>query len=223
MFEGLVEIVTSPYWKSTLPFVYKGLKLTIYITFVGVFFGFIIGSIAGLARLSKSKIIYGIATVYIELIRGTPIIVQALVLYFAVSQNLGINLDAVTAGIVVIAVNAGAYIAEVVRGGVESIDKGQMEAGRSIGLSSSQTMRYIIWPQAIKRMIPPLGNQFIISLKDTSILAIISVTEVTFIMRMYVSTTGNTFEPYVMLCLAYLVITIPAMLILRQIERRLDV
>ncbi|WP_096187584.1 amino acid ABC transporter permease [Evansella halocellulosilytica] len=223
MFDGLIELAQSPHWKGTLPFIAKGLQLTLYITFVGVFIGFIIGSFTGLARLSKNKIIYGSATVYIELVRGTPILVQALFLYFAVADAFGINLDAVTAGVIAIAINAGAYIAEIVRGGVESIDKGQMEAGRSIGLSSAQTMRYIIWPQAFKRMIPPLGNQFIISLKDTSIFAIISIGEVTYLMRQYVSTTAQTFEPYVMLCLAYLIITIPAMLILRKIERRLDV
>ncbi|MBU9714900.1 amino acid ABC transporter permease [Evansella tamaricis] len=223
MFDGLIDLINSPHWGNTLPFIRRGLALTLYITFVGVFFGFIIGALAGFARLSKNKIIYGVATVYIELIRGTPILVQALFLYFAISQSFGINFQAVTAGIIAIAVNAGAYIAEIVRGGVESIDKGQKEAGRSIGLSSSQTMRYIIWPQAFKRMIPPLGNQFIISLKDTSIFAIISVGEVTFLLRQYVSSTAVTFEPYVMLSLAYLVITIPAMLILRAIERRLDV
>ncbi|MBU9724327.1 amino acid ABC transporter permease [Bacillus alkalicola] len=218
-----MELINSQHWGNTLPFIRRGLALTLYITLVGVLIGFFIGTITGIARLSKNKLIYALATIYIELIRGTPILVQALVLYFSISQTFGINLDAVTAGIVAIAINAGAYIAEIVRGGVESIDKGQMEAGRSIGLSSTQTMRYIIWPQAFKRMIPPLGNQFIISLKDTSIFAIISVGEVTFLMRQYVSSTAATFEPYVMLCLAYLIITIPAMLILRMIERRLDV
>ncbi|UTR11594.1 MULTISPECIES: amino acid ABC transporter permease [Evansella] len=220
---GFIDILNSPHWANTLPFIWRGLQLTLYITFVGVAIGFVIGSFVGLARLSKNKVVYGIATVYIELIRGTPILVQALVLYFAIADTFGINFTATTAGIIAIAINAGAYIAEIVRGGVESIDKGQMEAGRSIGLSSAQTMRYIIWPQAFKRMIPPLGNQFIISLKDTSIFAIISLGEVTFLMRQYVSTTATTFEPYVMLCLAYLVITIPAMIILRTIERRLDV
>ncbi|ADU32368.1 amino acid ABC transporter permease [Evansella cellulosilytica] len=223
MVDSLIEFFTHPDWAGALPLLLRGLQMTLYVTLIGIFFGFIIGTFVGIARLSKSKIIYGLATIYIELIRGTPIIVQAIVLYFAVSQNIGINLNAPTAGIVAIAINAGAYISEIVRGGVQSIDKGQMEAGRSLGLSSRQTMRYIIWPQAFKRMIPPLGNQFIISLKDTSVFAIISLQEVTFLMRMYVSSSANTLQPYIMLCLAYLIITIPAMLILRRIERRLDV
>ncbi|MFA9559903.1 amino acid ABC transporter permease [Evansella sp. AB-rgal1] len=222
MIETLTDIFTSRHWQGTLPFIWRGLQLTLYITFVGVIVGFFLGTAAGLARLSKSKIIYGLATIYIELVRGTPILVQALFLYYAIT-NFGIYFDAITAGIIAIAINAGAYIAEIVRGGVESIDKGQMEAGRSIGLSSVQTMRYIIWPQAIKRMIPPLGNQFIISLKDTSVFAIISINEVTFLMRQYASSSADTLVPYIMLCLAYLIITIPSMVILRRIERRLDV
>lgn len=223
MFENLIELFTSEHYSNALPFIWRGLQLTLLVTFTGVFFGFIIGSLVGLARLSKSKILYAIATVYIETIRGTPILVQALFLYFAVSDVFNINFNAVTAGIIAIAINAGAYIAEIVRGGVESIDKGQFEAGRSMGMNGTQTMRYIIWPQAFKRMIPPLGNQFIISLKDTSIFAIISLNEVTYLMRQYVSSTGDPFVPYIMLSMAYLVITIPSMLILRRIERRLDV
>ncbi|MFC4736792.1 amino acid ABC transporter permease [Bacillus daqingensis] len=223
MLENLQEIFSSPHYTNTLPFLWRGMQLTLLVTFVGVFIGFIIGSLIGLMRLSKNKVVYGIATVYIEAFRGTPILVQALFLYFGFSDFLGINFTAIQAGILVIALNAGAYIAEIVRGGVESIDKGQMEAGRSMGMTSTQTMRYIIWPQAFKRMIPPLGNQFIISLKDTSIFAVISLGEMTYLMRQYVSTTGDPFVPYIMLCLGYLIITIPSMVILRRVERRLDV
>ncbi|UTR15315.1 amino acid ABC transporter permease [Salipaludibacillus sp. LMS25] len=223
MLENVNDLINNPHFANSIPFIWKGLQLTLIVTFTGVIIGFIIGSIFGLARLSKNKLLYAIATIYIELVRGTPILVQALFLYFAVSDFFGINFDAVTAGIIAIAINAGAYIAEIVRGGVESIDKGQREAGRSIGLKASQTMQYIIWPQAFKRIIPPLGNQFIISLKDTSIFAVISLSEMTYLMRQYVSTTGETFAPYVMLCFGYLIITIPAMVLLRWIERRLDV
>jgi glutamine transport system permease protein len=223
MLDNFNDLINSPHFINSIPFIWRGLQLTLIVTFTGVIIGFVIGSLFGLARLSKNKFIYAIATIYIELVRGTPILVQALFLYFAVSDFFGINFDAVTAGIIAIAINAGAYIAEIVRGGVESIDKGQMEAGRSIGLNAIQTMQYIIWPQAFKRMIPPLGNQFIISLKDTSIFAVISLSEMTYLMRQYVSTTGETFVPYVMLCFGYLIITIPAMVLLRWIERRLDV
>jgi len=128
-----------------------------------------------------------------------------------------------TASIIAIALNAGAYIAEIVRGGIQSIDKGQTEAGRSVGLTSWQTMRYIVWPQALKQMIPPLGNQFIISLKDTSLFSAIAVNELLYQGKYYASSTFVYFEPYAMVAIFYMAITIPAMLILRRIERRLDV
>ncbi|MBB5172477.1 amino acid ABC transporter permease [Texcoconibacillus texcoconensis] len=223
LIEHLMELTTSPHWGGVLPYLIEGIQITLYITFIGVFFGLILGIVTGLARLSKSKIIYGLATCYIEVIRGTPILVQVLFIYFALADFFGITFDHLTAGIIAIAINAGAYVAEIVRGGVASIDKGQMEAGRSIGLSSFQTMRYIIWPQALKRMIPPLGNQFIISLKDTSLFAVISTGEAVFMGRQYVATTGVYFEPYFMMGLVYLSITIPCMIILRAYERKLDV
>src|SRR5699024_681659 len=125
-------------------------------TIVGVAIGFIIGAFTGLGRLSKNKFIIWLCTVYVEIIRGTPILVQIFFIYFGMADLLDINLDKMTASIIAIALNAGAYIAEIVRGGVQSIDEGQFEAGDSIGLTKNQTMWHIIWPQAFRRMIPPL-------------------------------------------------------------------
>ena len=196
---------------------------TLLITFVGLIFGFIIGAITGLGRLSKSKIIYGISSIYVEMIRGTPLLAQILFIYFGLSQLLDINMHKVLAAILAIALNAGAYIAEIVRGAVHSIDKGQMEAGRSIGLTKSQTLRYIIWPQAFKRMIPPLGNQFVISLKDTSLFSVIAVAEVVYQAKQFYATTFTPFQTLVDVCILYLIITIPTALMLRRVERRLDV
>ena len=158
---------------GVLPYLWEGIKLTFLITIIGVAIGFIIGAFVGLGRLSKNKLIFSICTVYVEVIRGTPILVQIFFIYFGLSDF--VNIDKLTASIMAIALNAGAYIAEIVRGGVQSIDKGQFEAGDSIGLTKAQTMWYIIWPQAFKRMIPPFGNQFIISLKDTSLFSAIAV------------------------------------------------
>lgn len=208
---------------NVIPYLVEGLKWTFIITIVGVGIGFVIGAFAGLARLSKNKILAWIAIVYIEIIRGTPLLVQILFIFFGLSALLGINLDKITASIIAISINAGAYIAEIVRGGVQSIDKGQFEAGDSIGLTKSQTMWYIIWPQAFKRMIPPLGNQFIISLKDTSLLSAIAVGEVLYMGRQYANATFSYFEVFFMVAVFYLIITIPASIILRQLERRLDV
>jgi glutamine transport system permease protein len=129
----------------------------------------------------------------------------------------------VTAGIIVIAINSGAYIAEIVRGAVQSIDKGQNEAGRSLGLNQNQTMQYIVWPQAFKRMIPPLGNQFIISIKDTSLLSVILVPELMFQGRVIASNHFNAVEIYTAVAVFYLAITLTLSYVLRYLERRLDI
>lgn len=208
---------------KVLPFIFDGLGLTVMITLVGLLFGFLLGTFAGLGRLSKKRTVFGISTVYIEVIRGTPMLAQIMFIYFGISDLTGINIDKVSAAIIAIAINAGAYIAEIVRGAVESVDDGQMEAGRSLGLTHNQTMRYIIWPQAFRRMIPALGNQFVISFKDTSLLSVIAVHEMLYQARQYYTLTFSAFEATAMLCVVYLMITIPAMLLLRKLERRLDV
>lgn len=212
---------------NALPMLLEGIKLTIVIAIAGLFFGFFLGAAAGLARTSKKKLPYGIATVYVEAIRGTPILVQALYLYFGVNQVLmqmfGWKIESVPAGILAIAINSGAYIAEIVRGAVQSIDKGQVEAGRSLGLSSFKTFYYVVWPQAFKRMIPPLGNQFIISLKDTSLFAFIAVGELLRQGQIVISATFAAFEIYTMVAVLYLAMTLTISTVLRLIEKRLDV
>ena len=212
---------------NALPLLLAGIKWTIIIAVVGLFFGFFFGAVAGLGRASKNKFIFGMATVYVEAIRGTPILVQALYLYFGVNQILqqtaGFKIESETAGIIAIAINSGAYIAEIVRGSIQSIDKGQVEAGRSLGLSSYKTFYYIVWPQAFKRMIPPLGNQFIISLKDTSLFAFIAVGELLRQGQLVVATTFAAFEIYTMVGLLYLMLTLSLSFVLRKIERRLEV
>ncbi|WP_085522301.1 amino acid ABC transporter permease [Tuberibacillus sp. Marseille-P3662] len=215
---------TSSDFIQCLPFLIPGLGMTLLITAIGLILGFVLGTIAGLGRLSKNKFLRGISSVYVEVVRGTPILAQVLFIFTVLSdQYVGFNIDKVLAAIIAITINAGAYIAEIVRGAVYSIDKGQHEAGRSLGLNPSQTMRHIIWPQAIKRMIPPLGNQFIISLKDTSLFSVIAVGELLYMGRQYYNITYSPFQTLTMVCLLYLVITIPTSLILRKIERRLDV
>jgi len=205
------------------PQLMTGLYYTLLISVLGLLLGFILGAIFGFGRVAKNKIIYGIATVYIELIRGTPVLVQAIWIYFALPLIIGVNIASITAGVIVIAINSGAYIAEIVRGAVQSIEKGQMEAGRSLGLDHGQTMRYVIWPQAFKRMIPPLGNQFIISIKDTSLLSVILVPELIFQGRLVAANHFNAVEIYTTVAVFYLVITLSLSLVLRLLERRLDI
>ncbi len=205
-----------------LPDLGTGLYYTLLISVAGLIIGFILGAIFGLGRISKNKLFYAIASLYIEVIRGTPVLVQAIWIFFALPLITGYNIPSVTAGIAVISINSGAYIAEVVRGAVESIDKGQKEAGRSLGLSHHQTMLHVIWPQAFKRMIPPLGNQFIISIKDTSLLSVILVPELMFQGRLIASNHFNAVEIYTTVAVFYLAITLTLSYILRFLERRMD-
>ncbi|QKY68646.1 amino acid ABC transporter permease [Lentibacillus sp. CBA3610] len=206
-----------------LPQLFTGLYYTLLISVVGLVIGFVLGGIFGLGRISKSKIIHGISVVYIEVIRGTPVLVQAIWIYFALPLIIQFEIGSIIAGIIVIALNSGAYIAEIVRGAVQSIDKGQMEAGRSLGLNHGQTMRYIIWPQAFKRMIPPLGNQFIISIKDTSLLSVILVPELIFQGRLIAANHFNAVEIYTTVAVFYLAITLTLSFVLQRMERRLDI
>lgn len=212
---------------ESLPFLLTGIQWTIIIAVAGLFFGFFIGAAMGLSRTSKNKLIYGAATIYVEAIRGTPMLVQAVYIYFGINQILlqtvGFKIDSISAGIITIALNSGAYIAEIVRGSVQSIHRGQIEAGRSLGLSKFKTFYYIVWPQALKRMIPPLGNQFIISLKDTSLLSVIAVGELLRQGQLVVSTTFAAFEIYTVVALLYLIMTLSISAVLRRLERRLDV
>lgn len=211
------------YAADALPVLLEGIWYTIFIALAGLLIGFLLGAIMGLARTAKNRIVFGLATLYVEVIRGTPIMVQALYIYFALPMMFGIQIDPIVAGITSIAINAGAYIAEIVRGSIQSVDRGQVEAGRSLGLSSLQTFIYVIWPQAFRRMIPALGNQFIISLKDTSLLTVIGVGELTRQGTIVVSANFRAVEIYTLVGLLYLAMTLTISIALRLLERRLQV
>ena len=174
----------------------------------------------GLLSINKLWFLKWPATAYIEIFRGTPILVQVLFIFYGLPDLLGRPINPLTAGIAAIALNSGAYISEVVRGGVQSIDKGQTEAGLSLGLSRNQTFWSIVWPQAFRRMVPPLGNQAIVSIKDTSLFSVIGVGELVRQGQIYIATTFTAFEVYFMVALMYLAITLSLSLMLRFIERR---
>jgi glutamine transport system permease protein len=193
---------------ETFPMLLRGLKYTIYITAGGLAVGFALGAFFGLLKLSRTMVFRKLAGLYIECIRGTPMLVQAMFLYYGIPMAVGIRIRPLTAGIIIIAVNSGAYIAEIVR---------------SIGLTSTQTMRYIIWPQALKRMIPPLGNQFIISLKDTSLLMVIGVGELLRTGQEIVAVNFRAFEVYLAVALVYLAMTMSIAKVLRVIENRMNI
>ncbi|WP_289142046.1 amino acid ABC transporter permease [uncultured Brevibacillus sp.] len=177
------------------PLLLKGLENTIKVAFLSLLFATILGLFFGLLRVSKRKSLQMIAKVYVSIIRGTPLYVQVIFFYFGLFPLVfGRATDAVSAGIFVLSLNAGAYLVEIFRAGIESIDKGQMEAGRAIGFTHGQTMAYIIMPQAIKRMIPAIVNQFIISIKDTSLLATIGIAELTFTAQTIYAVNFKAFE-----------------------------
>lgn len=218
-----MESILQSHYVRVIPFLFEGLWYTLLITSMGLFLGFFLGIFFGFCKLSKNRIVYAIANIYIELIRGTPLLIQVLFIYFAFPEITGIYIERVRTAILAITINSAAYIAEIVRGAVESINKGQTEAGRSIGLTYGQTMRYIVWPQAFKQMLPSLGNQFIISLKDTSLFSVIAVKEFLFQAKIYYSSTFAVFESLTMVSLIYLLITIPSSMYLRKLERKLEV
>lgn len=209
-------------WGSALrsiPYLIKGIPYTLGISFGGLLAGFFIGLAFGLMSLHRLKIIKWPAIAYIEFFRGTPVLVQVLFIFFGLPDLIGRPIDALTASVAAIALNSGAYISEIVRGGVKSIDKGQTEAGLSLGLSKVQTFRFVVWPQALKRIVPPLGNQAIISLKDTSLFSVIGVGELVRQGQVYIATTFTALEVYFFVALIYLAITISLSAILRYIER----
>lgn len=206
---------------TVIPTLLEGLKMTMLIAVLGILLGFVIGLLCGLARSGKNKILYRIAGVYVAVIRGTPLMVQALYLYFAIPMMLNFNLPAVTAGVLAIGLNSGAYISEIVRGAIQSIDVGQYEAGECLGLGKAQVMISIILPQAFKLMIPSLCNQFIISVKDTSLMTVIGVAEMTHQASQAVSSTFRTVEIYTALAIMYFLLNTLLSALLSQLERRM--
>jgi len=212
----------SVIWES-VPMLLSGAKLTVIITIIGLLIGFAIGAFTGLLKISRNIFLRKAAGTYIEIIRGTPIMVQVMFIYFGLPMAVNTRIPPLTAGIIAIAINSGAYIAEIVRGAFQSIDEGQTEAGRSIGLTHFQTMLYVIWPQAFKRMIPPLGNQFIISLKDTSLLVVVGVGELTRTGQEIIAGNFRAFEVWIAVAIIYLTMTLTLSAALNYLEKKMDI
>ena len=164
---------------NSLPLLLKGAGLTLEITALAVGLGLIIGLFLGLAQLSKNPIFRWPAKVYVDVIRGTPLLIQIFIIYFALPNIIGERIDPYIAAVAACSLNSGAYIAEIFRAGIQSISLGQMRAGLSLGMTYPQTMRYIVLPQAVQRIIPPLGNEFIAMLKDSSLVSVIGFEELT--------------------------------------------
>lgn len=214
----IISVIRSPNYSAIVSFVAQGLLLTIQISVLGYALALIIGLVAGLGRISKNPLIYTIATLYVEILRGIPILVVILYVAFVISSPLGLRSNLVRA-IVALALSYGAYLAEVYRAGIQAIPQGQIEAARSLGMTGAQTMRFIVLPQAIRIILPPLGNDFIAMLKDSSLASVISVAELTLQTRLYVSRTFDTFGGWTMAALLYLSMTLILSLGVRVLER----
>ncbi len=208
---------------DALPALFKGAQLTVVITLAGLAGGIVLGIIAGLMRAYGNAVLNGIAFTYIELIRGTPIVVQVMFIYFALPTLAEIRVDPMTAAITAIIVNAGAYIAEIVRGAFLSVHQGLREAGLALGLPTWKVLVYIIGPVAFRRMIPPLGNQFIVSLKDTSLFIVIGVGELTRQGQEIMAANFRAVEVWSAVAVFYLILTGTLTLILRVTEKRMRI
>ena len=212
----------------------KGTGVTILLAIVGTGVGFLIGLLIGVYKTlpireddsTLKKVLYKVfsflLSAYIEVFRSTPMMVQATVIFYGAAWAFGLRLDPVTAGMFIISINTGAYMAEIVRGGIISVDKGQFEATHSIGMTHFQSMLYVILPQAIRNILPATGNQFIINIKDSCVLSVISVTELFFQTKSAAGATFQTFPAYFIACVIYFVLCFSITQILRKLETRMD-
>jgi len=233
-----VELPLELIWNS-LPIILEGALHTLEITLIAISLGFILGLFAGLARLSKKRVVRLLATCYVDFFRGTPLLVQIFMVYFGLPQLLGsfqnfmmdtfhiaqiwesTHINPFPAAIISTSLNSGAYIAEIFRAGVQSIERGQMEAARSLGMTHVQAMRFVILPQAFKRIIPPLGNEFIAMLKDTSLLSVIGFEEMARRGQLIIAQTYKPFHIWLTVAFIYLIMTFAISRLVDYMERRL--
>lgn len=228
-FQWIIYFITK-YWSMFL----EGTGNTLLISISGTVFGFIIGLAIGVIRTipesHRDSLIKKIArkiftfflVAYIEVFRGTPMMVQAMVIFYGIPIITGIHLPVIFAGIFIISINTGAYLAEIVRGGILSIDKGQFEAAQTLGMTHTQTMLSIVLPQAIRNIMPALGNEFVINIKDSSVLNVISVSELFFVSLGVAGSSYRFFEVFTVTCIIYFICTFTVTRILRFIEKKLD-
>ena len=208
---------------DALPLLMQGLQLTLIISLSGLLGGLIIGLLAGTCRALGGTISKTVSLVFVELIRGTPIMVQVMFIYFALPMVLPVRIDPVPAAIITIVINSGAYIAEITRGAILSINKGFKEASLAMGLSPRSTLLHVIMPLAFRRMIPALGNQWIISIKDTSLFIVIGVAELTRQGQEIIAGNFRALEVWTAVAMIYLFLTLCLSFLLKQLEKRIHI
>ncbi|MBO8415447.1 MAG: amino acid ABC transporter permease [Proteobacteria bacterium] len=205
---------------SHFPLLLIGALVTIEITAVSVAIGVMVGLFVGVAELSRYPWLRIPAKIYVDFIRGTPLLVQIFIIYFALPIVLGMRIEPFVAAVAACSINSGAYVAEIFRAGIQSIDKGQMEAGRSLGMSWTQTMVHIVIPQAFRRIIPQLGNEFIAMLKDSSLVSVIGFEELTRKGQLIIASTYGSLEIWSAVAIIYLVMTLSITRFVAYLEKR---
>lgn len=227
-FQDVINIVAKYY-----PQLLSGVGNTMLIALTGTVAGLAIGLLSGIVRTAPfsrngfvrvlHKILNAVIAVYVEIFRGTPMMVQAMVIYWGYAfASGGSTLPLIPSGILIVSVNTGAYMAEIVRGGIISIDKGQFEGAMSIGMTHSQTMFKVIIPQVMRNILPSVSNEFVINIKDTSVLNVIGVTELYYFAGIIKRQSFETFQTYLVVCVLYFILTFTVTRLLRFVERKLD-
>lgn len=202
------------------PLFKEGLKWTLLVAVLAVVFGVILGSILCFMKRSKFSIFKIIAAIYIEIVRGTPVLLQIYVVYFGLN-TFGIRFDTLTSAVIALSVNSAAYVAEIIRSGIDAVDKGQMEAARSLGMSQRMSMQYIVLPQAIKNILPAIGNEFVAVIKESSMASVIGVTEIMYASKVVTGATYRSMEPLMVAAVFYFVLTFTLGRLMGYLERRL--
>ncbi|MEI6608926.1 MAG: amino acid ABC transporter permease [Deltaproteobacteria bacterium] len=205
-----------------MPALLQGAGLTILLTLVSIFFGLILGLLLALGRLSKNAFFDRLSQFYIWLFRGTPLLLQIFFIYYALPTFTPITIDALPAAFIALSLNSGAYLAEIIRAAIQSIDKGQMEASKALGMSFTQAMRRIIIPQSYRRLIPPTGNEFIALLKDSSLVSIIAMTELMRTTSLLANSSGNAIY-YIPCAILYLAMTTVFTFVFSKLEKKYSV
>lgn len=226
-FEVIVNIV-----QRNWPMFLRGAGMTLLIAMVGTIVGTLLGLLVGVVRtipvpekgIKKVilKTVNVILSIYIEVFRGTPMIVQSMVIYYGSAMAFGMDINRVAAALFIVSINTGAYMSEIVRGGIVSIDRGQFEAAQAIGMNHFQTMTNVVLPQVIRNILPATGNEFVINIKDTSVLNVISVSELYFVSKSISGNNYKYFETFFVTSIIYLVMTIAITRILRALEKKID-
>lgn len=213
------EAVQASFFWEMMPFLLKGAVVTVQVSILAMGLALVLGLVAAMGRLSRNRLLRTVAGVYIEVIRGTPLLVQLFIVYYGL-PTYGIRLDPFTAGFLTLGVHYGAYLSEVYRAGILAVDRGQWEAAASIGMHRHTVLREIILPQAIRTILPPIGNYFISMLKDSALVATISVAELLRTGQLRVAVTFRAMDIYLMVAAIYLAMSYPLSLLIRALEKR---